>query len=68
MIFDPEVQVICDTEECESELYLPMSWTVGGYNLDDDRATLILALDHNWVTVSDKHYCDGCVEMGLAGE
>ena len=56
MIHEPEVEVTCD--ECGSSVYLPMRWTVNGYNLKSDLAEKALESDHNWTLENGNHFCN----------
>lgn len=58
MLHDAEMPVTCDNlETCNSMVYLPCAWTVGGYDLDDSKAEKILVSDHDWIVQDGKHYC-----------
>lgn len=60
MIHDPELEVTCDGTDCEVSVYLPMGWTVGGYNLTDDATEKLLTNDHDWLVMGESHYCCDC--------
>lgn len=65
MIHDAEVEVSCDNyENCTSNVYLPCTWYVHGYRLDDSEAEQKLINDHGWIVEDGKHYCsEKCKEQ-----
>lgn len=63
MFHDPEMEVTCDNENCNESVFLPMVWTVGGYDLSDDAAKQKLEFDHDWIVRIGKHYCCHMCEL-----
>lgn len=60
MLHDPEMECTCDGENCHESVFLPMSWSTGGYDLRDSKAEAILSDNHNWLTEGESHYCESC--------
>lgn len=60
MLHDPEMEVTCDGDDCQEHVFLPMTWSVGGYDLSDTDAERVLDGDHYWLTVGDDHFCEIC--------
>jgi hypothetical protein len=56
-LHDPEMEVSCNERGCTESVYLPMGWSLGGYDIENDRAEILLSDDHNWLTVAHEHYC-----------
>lgn len=57
---DPEIECSCDYFGCSESVYLSMNWSVGGYDLVDDRAEQMLVDDHYWMISDGSHYCHAC--------
>lgn len=58
MIHDAEIEISCDNHNnCTSSVRLPCTWSVGGYDLKDEKAEQMLESEHGWIVVDGSHYC-----------